>query len=272
MDAMEFLLALGTAGVGFVVADGVDRFLATYNPDPAKADKIPKDVFTSSGNGTLGNTLNVANMPNWKRWAAGGALTVVPAVGAAYVRRSPMAKSALEGLAFGAGINVLKLAFNNVLMPLLIGKDKTDTGSIQKSFVARLYPAEVAAHINSVQKAPAPGALSGARDVGPFALASDSPYPDAVQALRRRAGVQDEPYPDVRSVLGGPSQYPDAAEVLRRRSGVGYEPGPPPEGGTGPHADPHTDPACGCIGDDPAIGFAGIANKMEDSDSFNMTP
>src|SRR5262249_18836921 len=135
-----------------------------------------------------------------------------------------------------------------------------------------LYPAESAAHINSVQKQSAPGALSGPPgDVGPFAL-SDSRYPDAAQVLRQRTGVQEDALrPSAEDALRrraglSDSRYPDASEVLRQRAGVGYMPAGPPEGGTGPQAEPHTDPACGCIGDDPSIGFSGVANSDTTTD------
>ncbi len=275
MGAAEFATAIISAGVGFVLADGVDRLLATYDPSGKPEDK-PKDKFTSDGTGTLANTLNIAAMPDWKRIAAGVGLTAAPAVGSLYIR-NPMLKSGAEGLAIGAGVNFFKTLWNNVFMPMLIGKDTT-TPVLQKSYLARLYPAEVAAHINRTslkdkdgKLPPGPynpaGVLSDPPDVGPFALAGDSPYPDAAQALR--AGVSgDSPYPNIdqalRGGLSGDSPYDDAASALRRSAGVNapWEPGPPPGVGPGPQAQPHTDPSCGCVGDQFA-SFLGDAPKEE---------
>jgi hypothetical protein len=279
MGGLALMISMG--GLGFLLADGIDRLLATY--DPSSTDEKPKDKFTSDGAGTLANTLNVASMPNWMRLTAGVGLTAAPAVGSMYVR-NPLARASLEGAALGAGISTLKTLWNNVIMPLLLPKE-TDTATLQKSYIARLYPAEAAAHINKAKTPPqtavssaGSGALSdadtGVGDVGPFALQGDSPYPDAAQALR--AGVSgDSPYPDagqaLRSATGvqDSSPYPDAAQALRRAAGVGYEPGPPPGSGPGPKADPHADPSCNCLGD-PFLGFAALGDEPEKDSLFTM--
>lgn len=262
MSGGELALGVLFGGLGFAVADGLDRFLATYNPT---ATDRPKDKFTSDGTGTLANTLNIANRPGLIRLGAGVTVAAVPAISSMYIRNASL-RSSLQGMSIGAGVSLFKSIWNNFLMPMLIGKDTSPT-TLQKSYIARLYPAEVAASINmkainAAKKAgqtPAMNVSSGSSglsgaDVGPHALAGDSPYPTAVDALRQRAGVSDPQYPDAaealrrRAGLSGPSSYPDAAEVLRRRAGVGYEPAGPPEGGTGPQAEPHKDPACGCVG------------------------
>lgn len=252
---MDFGAAVLGAGTGFILADGLDRFLATYDPT---ATERPKDKFTSDGAGTQANVLNIARMPGWVRAGASVGAVAVPMVGSSFIRNRT-AKRALEGLALGAGINAMKLLVTNVVMPMLIGKD-TSVPALQKSYIARLYPAEVAAKINmDAQKgAPGPyasaGVLSGG-DVGPFALSGDSPYPDASQALRHAAGIGgDSPYPDAAQALrraaglSGDSPYPSADQALRRAAGLGYEPGPPAGSGPGPQARPGEDSnACGCI-------------------------
>ena len=55
-------LAIGAAGAGYTLADWIDRYLATYNPE-LSGDKLPKDKFTSDGTGMLANSLNVAAPP-----------------------------------------------------------------------------------------------------------------------------------------------------------------------------------------------------------------
>ena len=274
MGPGEFALMLGAGGLGFVLADGLDRMLATF--DPSSADPRPKDKFTSDGTGSLANTLNIAARPGIGRLAAGVGLTAAPAVGAYFVKNS-YARGALEGLAVGAGINLFKTLWNNLLMPMLVGKDTTASPELlKKSYIARLYPAEVAAYINlQAQKGadgkmapgpyPAAGVLSeGPADVGPFALAGDSPYPSASEVLRHQAGVQgDSPYPTaeqaLRAGVSGDSPYPSAADALRRQSGVSaWQPGLPTGPGPGPQAEPHTDPSCGCVGENnPFLGFIG---------------
>jgi hypothetical protein len=201
------------AGVGFVAADWLDRYLATYNPagDP---DKAPKNKFTSDGAGTLANALNVASPPHLVRIGAAVGSVVVPAFVAMYVK-NPMARRSLEGIALGAGVKAFSMLWSNVLMPMLAPKgDKATPEALQKNMIARLYPAEVAAKLNLETKTEAvtsagSGALSAPPpDVGPFALAGSSPYPDAAQALRRQAG------------LDGDSPYPSASQALREKTGV----------------------------------------------------
>lgn len=282
------VLMVASGGLGFVFADGIDRLLATYNP--SSTEEKPKDKFTSDGNGTLANTLNIASMPGWMRLAAGVGITAVPAVGAAYVK-NPLVRASLEGAAFGAGISTFKTLWNNIVMPLLLPKE-TDTATLQKSYIARLYPAESAARINTRPKAAdgsertpeqieqarrvssaGSGALSD-QDVGPFALSGDSPYPDAGQALRQEAGLRgDSPYPDaaqaLRGGLSGDSPYPDAAQALRAGvSAPAYEPGPPAGPGPGPQADPHKEPECACLGDE-FLGFVGDAQEQPQDMLFN---
>ena len=233
MNMGEFALAAAFAGLGFLAADGLDRFMATYNPSAAGTP--PADKFTSTGSGTLANTLNVAAMPSWQRAAVGVGAIAVPTVGSMFVRNS-MGKSALEGMALGAAVSGLKTLWNNVLMPLLTPKDMMNP-SLQKSIVARLYPAEIAAHINkkgaqSAVSSTGSGALSGtpAGDVGPFALAGSSDYPDAAQALRRAAGMSDQ-FPTLQNQwgTGGPgSDYLTAAQAL----GLGADAAVPPAPGT----------------------------------------
>lgn len=266
MGMTEMALGMLFGGLGFVAADGLDRFLATYDPSGTDA---PKDKFTSTGSGTLANTLNVATRPGLIRLGAGVGAVAVPAVGAYYIR-DRAGKAALEGFALGAGISLFKTVFNSFLMPLLVGKD----ADLKKNVIARLYPSEVAAKINleSMKGAdgktpPGPynatGVLSGQNpDVGPFALGGDSPYADAAQALRQAAGVHDQ-FPTLQNTwgTGGPgSDHPTAAQAM----GTGYNPGPPDGPGPGPQASPHKDPACGCIGDD--VMFAGLLGDQTKSE------
>ena len=249
MGITDFLVALGSGGLGFLAADGVDRFLATYNP--SSTDPLPTDKFTSNGSGTMANALNVASRPGWKRGAAAAGMVVVPA-GAAYFLKNRTAKTVAEGVLIGTAISGLKMLVNSFVMPMLIGKD-TSNAALQKSIVVRMFPAESAAFINKANVPSTAGALSGAKDVGPFALQGDSPYDSAADALRR--GV------------GGDSPYDSAAQALRNQAGmsasptasagVPYTPGVPPGAGPGPQAN-KADPDCGCMNaSNPFLGFIG---------------
>lgn len=271
MGVAEFAVTLVSGGIGFVLADGLDRFLATYNPS-AEGEK-PKDKFTSDGAGTLANTLNIASPPGIARIAAGVGMTALPAIGAMYT--SGYVRRSLEGIAIGSGASFFKTLWNNVIMPYLKPKD-VSAASLQKSYIARLYPAEVAACINRKQEQTAvsssggAGALSGAPgvgDVGPFALQGPESYPSASEALA--AGVRGTPggnYPTVQNTWGtGEESYPTAAQALARQTGTtgaAWEPGPPPLPGPGPQAAPGEDPACGCIGKgNQFLGFVGDAQE-----------
>jgi hypothetical protein len=288
----NFVVEMGTtvlaAGLGFLALDALDRFLATY--DPAAATK-PTDRFTSDGAGTLANALNVASTPNPYRI---GAAVVVPALSAwaSTAVRNPYGRAALEGLAVGGGVNLIKLVWNNVVMPLLAPKD-TSTAGLQKSVIARLYPAEIAAHINMAAKQQAvsagggSGALSGAPqagvgaqpDIGPFALAGSSDYPDAAEALRKAAGVAGPGgnYPSLQNAWGtggpgGPAQpgsgtgdYPTAAQAMGTGQPPAYQPGPPPGPGPGPQTEHQHGDGCGCgVGEANAfLGFIGDETEKD---------
>jgi hypothetical protein len=176
-------LEVGTAVAGFLIADGIDRFLSTY--DPAAATK-PANKFTSDGAGTLANALNVASPPDMWRYGALTALTLVPLGGSLFAKH-PMVRAGAEGIGLGAGVKLLSTLWSHVLMPMLVGKD-TGVPALQKSWIARLYPAEVSATLNiksgkaavsSGGATSTAGTLSGgseqtgvgsARDAGPFAL------------------------------------------------------------------------------------------------------
>jgi len=171
-------LEVGTAAAAYLVADAVDRFLATY--DPAGAQK-PAHKFTSDGTGTLANALNVASPPDLLRYGSLGAMALLPLVGSLFIKK-PAIRSSVEGMGVGAGIKLAATVWSNVLMPLLVGKD-TSVPALQKSWIARLYPAEVSATLNmksgtaAVSSATKAGTLSDGpqagvgKDAGPFALA-----------------------------------------------------------------------------------------------------
>ena len=127
-SAGEMTLELGAGVAGFLIADAVDRFLATY--DPAGAKK-PSHKFTSDGTGTLANTLNIASAPDLWRYGALGVLTLLPLGGSLFVKH-PMLRASTQGVGIGAGIKFVATVWANLLMPLLVGKD-TSVPALQKS-------------------------------------------------------------------------------------------------------------------------------------------
>jgi hypothetical protein len=167
---------IGTAVAGYLIADGIDRFLATY--DPSGTAK-PANKFTSDGAGTLANALNVASPPDMWRYGALAAMTLVP-LGGSLLAKNPMVRAGVEGIGLGAGVKLFTTLWSHVLMPMLVGKD-TSVPALRKSWIARLYPAEVSASLNiksgkadvsSGGATSTAGTLSGGsdRDAGPFAL------------------------------------------------------------------------------------------------------
>ena len=229
----ELSLAIGTGSLAYILANGLDRFLATYNPngDPAK---LPKHKFTSDGAGTLANALNIGAHPSWLRIGAGIAMAAAPAGASVFVKH-PLLRSSLEGAAVGASVQLLQMLWSNVVVPLLAPKDTSDAG-LKASFIDRLYPTEIAAHINAQSPAltgghatglsgapadaPAPQAGVGQPDVGPFALQGPSYYPSAVEALRAQAqaaGVQGGH--ESNRLETGIGYYPTVQELWRQASG-----------------------------------------------------
>jgi hypothetical protein len=147
MKGGELALAFIAGGLGFVAADFLDRYLATY--DPSATGEMPKDKFTG-GNGTMANTLNVASFDITStagliRLGAGIAATALPLVGAHFVKND-MGKAALHGAGIGAGIKVFSTLWNSYVMGGLLKPAAGD--DIKKSLGARLYPAEITASQN----------------------------------------------------------------------------------------------------------------------------
>ena len=236
MYAAELALAIGTGSLMYILANGFDRWLATYNPNETDQTKLPKHKFTSDGAGTLANVLNVADHPSWLRIGAGVGMAAAPAIASVFVEH-PFLRSSLEGAAVGASVQLVQMLWSNVIVPLLAPKDTSDAG-LKPNFIARLYPAEIAASINrkastmalhggtatglsgAPADAPAPSAGVGQPDVGPFALQGPSYYPSAVEALRAQAaGVLQGGHESNRLETGIGGNYPSVAELWRIASG-----------------------------------------------------
>lgn len=270
-DATELAVAGLSSSVAFVAADAADRWLASYDP----SGPPPTDKFTSAG-ATMANTLNQSSPLDAIRVGVGVAAAVLPAA-ASVVVESPTGKAALRGAALGATASIVGKLFSNWLMPMIVGTEPQDVTpeALKKSLIARLYPAQVSAHVSleALKDTKGPFASTGVLSApqlppgGLAMLAGDSPYDSASDALRRAAGLLfgDSPYPDTHEALmhqaglHGDSPYPSTGDALRRQAGMGwsprgvaeaYTPAGPPGQGPGPRAEPGKDSsACGCIGD-----------------------
>ena len=177
-------------------------------------------------------------------------------------------RSSLEGLAIGSGINLFKMLWNNFLMPMLVGKDTSDP-ALQKSYIARLYPAEVAAQ-HQPKRRRAPTARRRVRPGSGRAVRRASGR-RSVRARRRlavpdcRAGASStrpechgdcriRPLPKRFVSSGGrerrlavPDRRAGAPSGSRRRpyaAGAAHVPGPGPQDGRRPTADASGDPTC----------------------------
>jgi len=103
MHVAELAVAIGTGSLAYILANGLDRWLATYNPEAANP---PKHKFTSDGAGTLANTLNIASHPSWVRLGAGAGMAALPAVASMFTEH-PLLRSSLEGAAVGASVQFI---------------------------------------------------------------------------------------------------------------------------------------------------------------------
>lgn len=238
MSRGELALAFISGGLGFVVADFADRYLATYNPSAAPvAGAAAPTYFTGGTNGTLANTLNIATAPSLLRIGAGIGITAVPAIGAYFVKNS-MAKAALHGMMIGAGIKLFSTLWNAYVMGNLLKPADATQATMQASLGARLYPAETVAKQNIAaggaaltapqglnappqqrqlqppqqrmqpqsRMQPQPQRRQGVGDVGPFAVAQ-APAPCAAGTVQDSlTGACVSPCPDGSAPAGGQCQ------------------------------------------------------------------
>jgi hypothetical protein len=188
MSGGELALAVISGGLGFVVADFIDRYMATYNPSTTTT--APANMFYG-GTGTEANTLNLAMPPSITRIGIGAGVTLVLGLGA-HVVKNGMGKAALQGATIGAAISLFRLVWNSYVMGKVLMPKATDQATLQASMGARLYPAEITAAqnlANSPQTLASPSGLQPGLaappqlpqgrlgDVGPFANAPPQGVP-----------------------------------------------------------------------------------------------
>lgn len=236
----ELALAFISGGIGFAVADFLDRYLATYDPSAYQTAgaTLPTDRFTG-GNGTQANTLNIASPPSMIRIGAGVGVTAAFFVGAKMSRGS-MAKAALQGAGLGAGIKLFSTLWNAYVIGKLL-KPAAGVNPLTTSVLGlRVYPAELTAQMNLA--------------ASPVGGQSGQPFNPALQGAPRnrlpapRAGQLGD--------VGPFAQQPAA-----NAPPAGMVPGAPAAGGSTP-SQPQPMPAprrqpdgpcaprdCGCLGD-----------------------
>ena len=201
MSRGELALAFISGGLGFVIADFVDRYAATYNP--SATGTAPTNKFTagstSTSNGTLANTLNIASPPGLLRIGIGIGITAVPAIGA-YLVKNSMGRAALQGMMLGAGIKLFSTLWNAYVMGNLLAPAASDNATMQASLGARVYPSETVAKQNLAQatvpySAPNPG-LSAPPQPRAFTAAPQRAAPQQQYAQPRQPQYrQSTPYP-----------------------------------------------------------------------------
>ncbi len=187
MSRGELALAFISGGIGFAIADFIDRYAATYNPSTAGTTP-PTNKFTAgsttNSNGTLANTLNIASPPGLLRIGIGIGVTAVPAIGA-YLVKNSMGRAALQGMMLGAGIKLFSTLWNAYVMGNLLAPAASDPATMQASLGARVYPAETVAKQNLAQ-APVPYSA-------PNPGLSAPPQPRAMAAAPQQRFVQQQP-------------------------------------------------------------------------------
>lgn len=153
--SMGEIIVGGVVGtVGYVASLGLDRYMATHA------------FTTATGATTWTDVPGVGQSYNWQattapmslqRWAAGGALAVVPLLVSAKVK-SPMAKTSIQLFGIGALIRVLGKGATDALAAM--------TGKSQ--FGQRLFGDEILAQ-NSAMDVKAMAALNPATSLTPLA-------------------------------------------------------------------------------------------------------
>jgi len=201
MTRGELALAFLSGGVGFAIADFIDRYMATYNPSAAPvAGAAAPTYFTGGTNGTLANTLNIATSPGLLRIGVGIGVTAIPAI-ASYLVKNPMGRAALQGMMLGAGIKLFSTLWNAYVMGNLLKPAATDQKTMQASLGARLYPAEVVAAQNIAGTATGPGGTPAGTLTAPQGL--NAPPRRAPQQQQRRF----QPQQQYRQGVGDPGPF-----------------------------------------------------------------
>ena len=223
----ELALAFISGGIGFAIADFLDRYLATYDPSAYQTagSTLPTGIFTG-GNGTQANTLNIASSPSMIRIGAGVGVTGLLFFGA-HMAKGRFAKSALQGAALGAGIKLFSMLWNayvigNLLKPAA-GVNPTTTSVLG----LRLYPAEFTAQAN-LAASPVGGQAGAPFNPG---LAKPGSRP------QQRPGLADV----------GPFAGQPAANQPQQQPQAAPQPQPAPAAAPAARAQ---QPACGCLGDE----------------------
>lgn len=152
LSGTELAVGAFTGLLGYAAADALDRVLATHalvyvdanhntvttpvngtDGNPLYGDTPPAASAGSSYTGLYNATAILAPM-DWKRWAAGVAITGLPFIATIWVK-APVGRSALQFFGFGAGVRVLGKALND-LLAMLTGRT---------SWGARMYDGEARA-------------------------------------------------------------------------------------------------------------------------------
>jgi hypothetical protein len=160
LSAGELAFVVGTAGLGWIAADFLGRYLSTTavtTPGGATANQvngIPIGALAANDVVTL-------IMPGWKNMLGQAVLTVGAGVGAKYAH-SPMVKASLQGAMIGVGLHL----FADIARPLLANILK-NTALGQRLYLAEIEAREAGALTAASTTFTAPSATQqGAFDYG----------------------------------------------------------------------------------------------------------
>ena len=159
LSAGELAFVVGAAGVGWVLADLLGRYLNTTAVvvtagTPATINGIPIGAMVSNDVATL-------TMPGWKSMAGQAGLALV--LGVAAAKTSPVAhpgaRAALQGAMIGTGLRL----FTGIVTPVLANLFKNS------ALGQRLYLAEIEAREAGALTAAQAGSVGAATGPGTFA-------------------------------------------------------------------------------------------------------
>lgn len=131
LTGMEIFAGGLTMLLGLGSADLLDRTLATHALT-ASGTNFADSPTDANGKPQMLNGQAVLAPMNMKRWLAGGAITVVPFVVAAYVK-GPTLRSSLQLFGFGAAARVLGKGVKDLVVKMLPSK-----GSVQRFYAPEL--------------------------------------------------------------------------------------------------------------------------------------
>ena len=140
--------AVVMGGIGYTIADVIDRYLATRAPKATATNTAPKPL-------TGMEAANAIQHLNWGRIAIEGAIAVAGVAGGLYLKKG-MFRTAAISFGLGAGVKTGADILSKALVPALFGGKRDSTGSLDLTADTtgnRLFPDLLAASSQADQAA-----------------------------------------------------------------------------------------------------------------------